>query len=372
MKYEILKEINETLSWLYDEESRRVFLQRVLFRITNDMDYIYQIASKSNFFEIDNAYQSYIDMQNKYAIYPQMDVLAFLSKNEYRNKEISIFGAGEKGKALYKFLSVFGVKIHNICDSNKCGSMFFGKEIISPECLRDLYNESLILISSNIYAQEIFLELKKMGIPEENIFIPEENANISFYGLQYFEPNFFEPEDGEVYVDAGAYALETVCDFIQWCPNYKKIYSFEPDLTNYEMCRKKIEVENLKNVELFHLGLWSQKKELCFERCGDNGTGSTVREDGKEIIKVDSLDNILQGGKVTFIKMDIEGSELEALKGASDTIKKYRPKLAICLYHKPNDIFEIPRYIKELVPEYKMGIRHYCTFVYDTILYCWI
>ena len=72
---------------------------------------------------------------------------------------------------------------------------------------------------------------------------------------------------------------------------------------------------------------------------------------------------------VTFIKMDIEGAELEALKGSSKIIKKYMPKLAISLYHKKDDILEIPLYIKELVPEYKLYIRHYSNAGVETVLY---
>ena len=78
---------------------------------------------------------------------------------------------------------------------------------------------------------------------------------------------------------------------------------------------------------------------------------------------------IAEGDKVTFIKMDVEGAELESLKGAEKTIRRDKPKLAICIYHKPEDMWTIPLYIKELVPEYKLYIRHHSSGVCETVLY---
>ena len=68
---------------------------------------------------------------------------------------------------------------------------------------------------------------------------------------------------------------------------------------------------------------------------------------------------MLKGEKATFIKMDIEGSEINALKGGANTIKKYRPRLAISVYHKPEDIIEILSYILELCEDYKFYLRAY-------------
>ena len=67
--------------------------------------------------------------------------------------------------------------------------------------------------------------------------------------------------------------------------------------------------------------------------------------------------------------MDIEGAELEALKGAKETIKRNHPKLAICVYHKPEDIVDIPKFILELDPEYKLYLRHYSDNAGETVLY---
>ena len=67
--------------------------------------------------------------------------------------------------------------------------------------------------------------------------------------------------------------------------------------------------------------------------------------------------------------MDIEGAEMEALKGAESIIKSQKPKLAICVYHKEQDMTEIPIFIKKLVPEYKLFMRHYSNDAGETVLY---
>ena len=96
---------------------------------------------------------------------------------------------------------------------------------------------------------------------------------------------------------------------------------------------------------------------------------SSVSNDGGTEIEVSTIDDICGEIPVTFIKMDIEGSKLRALKGAKNTILKNKPKLAICIYHRAEDIFEIPRYIDDLAPGYKFFIRHYCFYEDETVLY---
>ena len=82
------------------------------------------------------------------------------------------------------------------------------------------------------------------------------------------------------------------------------------------------------------------------------------------------LDSLLRHEKVSFIKMDIEGSELEALKGAQTIIKEQRPKMAICVYHKIEDLWKIPLFLHKINPEYKIYIRHHAKFwVSETVCY---
>lgn len=86
-------------------------------------------------------------------------------------------------------------------------------------------------------------------------------------------------------------------------------------------------------------------------------------------IKVKALDDIVMEDRPTFIKMDIEGAEMEALKGSQKIIQAYRPKLAICIYHRPEDLFEIPLFIKELREDYRLLIRQYEDSRFETVCY---
>ena len=103
----------------------------------------------------------------------------------------------------------------------------------------------------------------------------------------------------------------------------------------------------------------------------DEDSISKLTEDDKskiEKIRIKKLDNYIEE-QPTFIKMDIEGYELEALKGAEKILKTLKPKLAICIYHKEMDFYEIPLYLKSIVPEYKFKIRQHYDALYDTVLY---
>ena len=84
---------------------------------------------------------------------------------------------------------------------------------------------------------------------------------------------------------------------------------------------------------------------------------------------IEGYDNIVDQEGVTFIKMDIQGSELAALHGAENTIRKSKPKLAICIYHKPEDLITIPQYIYSVMPDYKLYLRNHQFISKETVLY---
>lgn len=117
----------------------------------------------------------------------------------------------------------------------------------------------------------------------------------------------------------------------------------------------------------YQQGVWD-KNESLYMNAG-YGETSCISADGTERVCVKSIDNILNGGEATYIKMDIEGSELKALHGARETIKRYKPKLAVCVYHKQEDLIEIPDYIYSLREDYRFYIRNHNPHGTETVLY---
>ena len=106
----------------------------------------------------------------------------------------------------------------------------------------------------------------------------------------------------------------------------------------------------------------------------DNGNASRVGDEGKypNTVSTTSIDETVDKAgihKVDFIKMDIEGAELSALMGAKNTIKKFKPNLAICVYHKKDDLIEIPKYIKSINPGYDLYFNYYTDIGWEAVIY---
>lgn len=126
------------------------------------------------------------------------------------------------------------------------------------------------------------------------------------------------------------------------------------------------EKDKLENVLLYSKGLWDSEIELSFQETGSAGSKIGA---GAVTISTATIDGVVGDERVSFIKMDVEGAELEALYGAEQTIRRNHPKLAICVYHKPEDIVTIPRYILSLDGDYQLYLRHYSMNQSETVIY---
>ncbi len=174
------------------------------------------------------------------------------------------------------------------------------------------------------------------------------------------------PTEREICVDLGAYTGDTVRELLSHTDGkYSHIYAVEPNNRNF---RKLSEyAEGMENVTLIHGAAWSADTTLYFSKSGGRMPHPT--DNGIETAAV-SVDNVLKGRGCTYIKIDVEGSEAEAIEGARKTVSQCSPKLNIALYHRVGDIFELPLMINSINAGYKLYMRHHPYYpAWDTNLY---
>lgn len=341
-----------------------------------------------------------------------------------KSKYVCIFGMGQVGSCVASLFQEYDldVKIDFFCDNDpqKWGKKFCnGIKCISPENLKEYRDDIAIIIATqhheeireqlaevgfnNFFPIVAYLSLRNILFCRDNrayleekllevmdILADEESKRVLLsivkkwyadsplqvdYGdiyteNQYFADGIIKLTDNEVLVDAGAFDGVTVLDFLRETgADFKGIYSFELDRNNYKLLEKTIEnlEAHIRNkINIHNIGLWNVKKEIRFNTLDQ---GSNIADQGDTVGNVDYIDNLLKGKKVTYIKMDIEGAELKALSGGEAIIKTQKPKLGICVYHSPSDICEIPLYIKKIVPEYKIYLRHHTITECETVCY---
>ena len=231
------------------------------------------------------------------------------------------------------------------------------------------------------YSKEVF----SVSLAVHFKFLPE-SAIWSYYDpLQYFSlPEMYVYDAEEVFIDCGAYCGDTIEDYVRSRGNYfKKAYAFEPGRKQYEAMThrvKRICMEaalDERQIECVPYGVGKEYAKLN-EAEGKwypemVGARRLVKSSEEGTVQVVDLDTYLKDeSHISFIKADIEGAEMDMLHGAKNIIQRDKPKLAITLYHNLTDYYEIPLYVKSLVPDYKFKIRHHSLKFPETVLYAYI
>jgi FkbM family methyltransferase len=180
---------------------------------------------------------------------------------------------------------------------------------------------------------------------------------------QYFE-DFLPLADGDVFVDGGGYDGQTTLQFAAWNKAYRKIYYFEPTPAMMDISRRRL--AGLRDVHLIQKGLFSRKDRLRFN--AEAGAASSLSATGQTEIEVTYLDDAVQE-PITFLKLDIEGAEFEALKGAAVHIKSESPTMAVCIYHDQRDFWRVPLQILETNDCYNLYVRHYSESIRETVMF---
>ena len=183
-------------------------------------------------------------------------------------------------------------------------------------------------------------------------------------GKDYFHPACC-PSLGDTIIDGGAFTGDTVKDFLTSLSEKCIIHAFEPDLKNFKQLKKLAS----KFVHTYNLGLYSEKKELEFISTGKVGSHilNSMSADSVKGVKPNSSIQVIdldtfcieQAVIPSFIKLDVEGAEIDVLEGGAKTLQKYKPKLAISAYHNYDDLWDIPLKIKEINPDYTLYLAHF-------------
>ena len=330
------------------------------------------------------------------------------------DKKIVMYGMGNGADKILAICDRYGIEICDFFASDGFvrGHLFHGKRVLSySEACEKYGKENMIVLLSfasslpdvlaNIYriADECELYAPDVPVCGENLFNCEfykENEdkirqtellladtksvevfsdiiNYKLSGnvwwLQKGHTDFSEvyrllgAEKFERIADLGAYNGDTLREITPFAPNLKGAIAFEPDRRNHKKLSEYAETVERCRIMPLKLAAWSEKATLQFD--GSGNRNSTLVSDGIAVnkpakiveVEADSLDNALGGESVDYIKYDVEGSEKEAILGSLETIEKYRPALMVSLYHRSEDIFELPLMIHERFPDYKFYIR---------------
>lgn len=335
-------------------------------------------------------------------------------KNELEKETVYLYGAGNNLKRSWNFLTKH-YHIGGIIDRKyeTPSSCMQGIPLYGPSKLSKLEKNTKVIITC-IYVKEIKALLEDAGFHcIEHIFALREDEHFCFHkfnstdehyyhdvrllfhdneskividkilqfrqigaydyseicskGLQYFPEDICKLGHEEVMVDAGAFTGDTTETFIKATQNkFKKVYAFEPNQENYSALLLK--TCNDSRIECYPYAVWDREEKLGFSE--DSYSGYVNPNGVDSVVQAMPLDCVVKA-PVTFIKMDVEGSEQRALQGAKQIIEKYHPRLAISVYHKEKDLYQIPLYLHKEYPEYKFSLRHHGQQWLETVLYAY-
>jgi FkbM family methyltransferase len=288
-----------------------------------------------------------------------MSKLLLQELDNHESMKKVLFGAGTWGGIL---LRLFDIKWDYVVDNNKAGQEIDAYSISSLTDIADI-SECYFVIAMTSNSECIVEQLKNLGVKKEYILILEK---IKLERI-YFDLPELKLSQEETFLDVGAFHGETSLQFAKVTKGqYKNIYLFEPSETLAVDCMAN--TAKLENSLVIKKATWNSSQRINFVECNECSHLS-VDENEDLAVETITIDELLAGEKATYIKMDIEGAELESIMGAEKTIRNHKPKLAISVYHKRDDIWEIPMLLLEYNPEYKFYLRVYTFTGADTVLY---
>jgi len=274
---------------------------------------------------------------------------------------------GERSKKLFLNLLAFRIGGHH--------SVRVETPFDENDASFEIYKSTEKYTDSNLPAVGAFGKLRHYDFSFNNRHYIVDCLGLKYYLFrrQYFlndDEVRIEPKEGDYVIDAGACLGDTAVVFGKAVGRTGKVFAFDPVENHLEVLRHNIDQNPDCSIEAMPFGLSDVDVDCPPIKLQTYNPGFNIRN---QSVPLKCLDSLVMDGvipKIDFVKMDIEGAELSAIKGSASSIRRFRPNLAISLYHKPTDIFEIPSYIAKEFPFYEMYIEHYTIHAEETVLYC--
>lgn len=236
---------------------------------------------------------------------------------------------------------------------------------------REIYSVDVPVYGDNIFNRDFYEshiteinQVRKMLSDEKSESVYENIINYKLTGDINFllscetkreeaYKNILNLGNDETYMDLGAFNGDTVMEFLGNVSSYRKIYAAEPDVKNFK--KLKNNTQHLVNIQCMNVCISDNCGKISFSKHG--GRNGNADKNGNTV-KCMTVDSILSDNDVTYIKLDVEGLEKEAIDGAKDTIIRCKPKMLVSCYHRSEDIFAIPLQIMSIRDDYQVFIRH--------------
>ena len=341
---------------------------------------------------------------------PKIDLWNYLKTT---NKAIVTYGMGNGADKILAVCEKFGVEVKDFFASDGFvrGHCFHGKKVLSYSEIKEKYGAEniIVLISFGSSLPDVLSLFKKVNsecetyapdvpVCGENLFTLDflsENKekinsaralfsdelslkifdNVLLYKLTGKIDYLFDAEcerkdtfeligakDFRSFADLGAYRGDTLSEMISIAPNLEYAYALEPDARTYKKLTAFCEsYQGSAKLYPLNVAAWSKEETLIFNSSSNRNSGAFAPTTNAKTVETqaNSLDNILNGAPIDYIKYDVEGAEKQAIEGSVSTIKKYSPALDISVYHRSEDIFELPLLINSINENYKLYLRRY-------------
>lgn len=323
------------------------------------------------------------------------------SELEKTTLPILLYGTGDASDVLYKECEKRRIRISGCFASSSFvrDRYYLGYKVLSYERAKEIFGKMVILMGFGTHNEDVIETVKKIS-KENELYLPDltRDKNGELFSLDFFNQNRerfrevynaladekskdtfirilnyrytgridyllsnYENEnenwkkvvrEGDSFLDLGSYNGDTILRFLSLLKKRGRIIGIESDEKNYRKAKERL--EKIDNVELINAFISDEEgREIIIS---GKGRGSRKSIEGISVKKI-TVDSLLNGEEISLIKFDLEGEEEKAIRGARNTIEKYKPRLILSAYHRAEDFFSLFSLLKEYNPQYKFYLR---------------